>query len=108
MNKVIVFLVTLTFLVTAVTAYVFVKAEAEKPQAVPVFMAAGQKATFVHPKWSDTVVFEKNNRMYRETGNDWATVTSYQDGVLTVSWDRWDVENYKKSAGKPDTFELSE
>ncbi len=104
MKKFLVFLVTLVLLATSVVVYVQIKAEAEAPKSMPIYIEAGKRITFSHPSWTDTVVFEKGNRMYRQAG-DWATVTDFKDGVLTVSWDQWGVEKYKQTA-EVDRFEL--
>ncbi len=102
MKKFLAFLVTLALLATAVVVYVQVK---DEKVAAPVAAAAdaGKTVTFVHPEWVDSVTFEKDGRIHRSSG-DWATVTETKDGVLTIAWDNWGVEQYKTTDG--DLYEL--
>ncbi len=104
MKKFLMFLVPLTFLVSAIAVYVHVKTEFEKPIPNPIFIEAGKEVTFIHPEWNDGIVFEENNRLHRKKKNDWATATGFKDDILTISWDHWGVEKYKRTA--PNTFEF--
>lgn len=60
-----------------------------------------------HPSWSDKLVpiSSEPGRVKREAGNDYATILELTPDLITVSWDRWGIETFKK--GADGTYTLS-
>ncbi len=50
----------------------------------------------VHPKWSGNLVAVENEpgRVKREKQGDTATIVELTDNSITVSWDKWGVEEF--------------
>lgn len=53
-----------------------------------------------HPSWKDKFVAIPNEpgRMKRESGEDYATILELTPDSITVSWDRWGIETFKKDS----------
>lgn len=51
---------------------------------------------FQHPDWTDTMILEGNNRMYRESILDYATIIERTPDSYTIKWDKWGTETFKK------------
>ncbi len=60
-----------------------------------------------HPSWKDTLVPVQNEpgRVKRKSGNDYATILELTPDLITISWDRWGIETFKKNSDG--TYKLS-
>lgn len=48
-----------------------------------------------HPKWVGKFLVLDKNRLYLEPNNDYGTIKSDKNGIITVKWDRWGTESFK-------------
>lgn len=49
------------------------------------------------PKWTDYLVPDKEpGRVYRKSNQDPATIVDLTEDSITVDWDNWDGETFKK------------
>lgn len=61
-----------------------------------------QAVVFQHEWWEDFIMFEKNNRIRRHRANDTATIMHQTPNEISVKWDKYGTETFKKT--KPHTF----
>lgn len=55
--------------------------------------------TFKHPSWTDEMILEGKNRIYRNSlPGEKATVVEKTDNSFTLVWDNWGTETFVKQA----------
>ncbi|MGN1063020.1 MAG: hypothetical protein ACI4QM_01700, partial [Alphaproteobacteria bacterium] len=56
-----------------------------------------EDALFVkHSFWEDFFILEDNNRLYRYSNHDRATIVAQTDKDMTIKWDNYGTETFKK------------
>lgn len=77
----------------------------ETVQSVQKSPALPKTAQFSHPAWTDTMVFDSQNRAHRSSRvNETAKVIKHSDDKIVLSWDNWGVESFRR--GQDGTYQL--
>lgn len=58
-----------------------------------------------HKFWDDFFIFEGKNRVYRHSNKDAATIIKNTPKMLTIKWDKYGTEEFKKENPNKYTFE---
>lgn len=99
MKTVILFAVILGVLSGGVYYYVQQKTPTnviEEQQNIP---SLSEPITVKHPQWKDQLlpVQGEPGRVKREANSDYATILELTPDSITISWDRWGIETFKKN-----------
>lgn len=81
---------------------------ASKTDSLPikewVSVKTQQPWDITHPSWKGKLIPDGENRAYLNINGDYATIISYENGILTVKWDNWGTEKFKCDANNKCTL----
>ena len=100
-KQLILFIILLIMLIAILVGYTVAKKNYDPLQRLVFETSQKQEdmitpIQFQHPDWTDTMILEGNNRMYRESILDYATIIEKTPDSYTIKWDKWGTETFKK------------
>ncbi len=54
-----------------------------------------------HPGWSDLIILDSKTRAHRRRNNDMATILRQTPDTITLKWDDYGIESFRKQPDKP-------